>query len=165
MRRSAVYSLGVIGAAGGTGSGGGAAATTVTLETRSYAHRSMPHVLGVDFTFNNSAGTAPLVSNIAQPRSWGSSAASLSTKDTLFSHVHDSEGGGDTPAISCWAGSVEMSEDASLPLIHLGLCTTDLRTVRAVAVVTPRTPTCTQCMCVRSIDWHSPGQIMFAART
>jgi hypothetical protein len=31
-------------------SGGG------SLETRRYAHRSMPHVVGVDFTFDNSKG-------------------------------------------------------------------------------------------------------------
>jgi hypothetical protein len=106
---SAVYSIGGL-------PGGG------SLETRKYAHRSMPHVVGVDFTFNNSASTTALTSTISQPSSWGSiSTANISTKDTTWSHSSTSTG------MTCWAGSVEMSEDPTLPLIHLGLCTTDLR--------------------------------------
>ena len=55
---SAVYSVGAL-------RGGG------TLEARRYAHRSMAHVVGVDFLFNNTAGSAALLSNISQPASWG----------------------------------------------------------------------------------------------
>ena len=46
---------------------GGAA----VLEARQYAHRSMPHVIVVDFIFDNTAGATPLVSNISQPGAWG----------------------------------------------------------------------------------------------
>lgn len=112
---SAVYSIGAM--AGGPAGGDGSA----TLEARRYAHRSLPHVVGVDFTFNNS-GTATLLSNISQPGSWGGSAPTLSTKDTAWAHSS-----GLADGVTCWTGSVAMSEDPSLPLIHLALCATDLR--------------------------------------
>ena len=107
---SVVYSVGAL-------EGGG------TLEARRYAHRSMPHVVGVDFTFNNTAGTTTLLSNISQPTSWGQAgSANLTTKDTTWSHAASTAAG-----MSCWSGNVEIPEDASLPMINLGFCGTDLR--------------------------------------
>jgi trehalose/maltose hydrolase-like predicted phosphorylase len=138
-----VYSIGAL-------SGGEA-----TLETRRYAHRSMPHVVGIDFTFNNTAGTTTLVSNISQPSSWGSSAASLSTKDTAWTH---SSSASMADGATCWAGSIEMSEDPSFPLIHLGLCTTDLRSApMVVSVPAGQTKTYTVLAAIYStLDHPSP---------
>lgn len=111
---SVVYSVGAL-------QGGG------TLETRRYAHRSMPHVVGVDFTFNNTAGTSPLLSNISQPASWGQTGnVNLTTKDTTWVPSSASTSDGST-GMACWSGSVAIPEDPSLPMIHLGLCGTDLR--------------------------------------
>jgi hypothetical protein len=106
---SAVYSIGKLGGSG-------------SVEARRYAHRSMPHVVGVDFTFNNSAGTSTLISNISQPNSWGRAGINISTKDTKWTYSPSSAAG-----TTCWSGSVAQAEDPALPLTKLGLCATDLR--------------------------------------
>ena len=60
-------------------------------------------MVGVDFTFNNSAGSATLLSSITQPGSWGRGpGTNLSTKDSSWQHSSSA-----TPAgMLCWDGSV-----------------------------------------------------------
>ena len=109
--KSAVYSV-------------GAMPGKASVVARKFAHRGTPHVIAVDFTFNNSASTMPIASNISLPASWGSAAAVISTKGTVWAHDPASA----APGMACWTGNVMESEDPSLPLINLALCCTDLRT-------------------------------------
>ena len=44
----------------------------------------MPHLMGVDFIFNNTAGVDPLLTNITQPTAWGSSNGTISTHATVW---------------------------------------------------------------------------------
>eukprot|EP01079_Euglenida_sp_SAG-EU17-18_P011435 gene11435-2080_t len=108
---SAVYSL-------------GAFPPGASVLTRKYAHRKMPHLIVIEWTFDNSNGSTPLISSISQPQAWGSSAETLQTKDTAWSYNASAS----PPGAACWQGQVMVSEDPSFPLIHLGLCSTDLRT-------------------------------------
>jgi hypothetical protein len=148
---SVVYAVGAL-------KGGG------TLETRRYAHRSMPHVVGVDFTFNNTVGTGPLLSNISQPTSWGqTSNANLTTKDSTWVPSSASVGDG-SAGMACWSGSVAIPEDTSLPMIHLGLCGTDLRSSPlSVSVPAGQIKTYSVLAAIYSTQEHSSPLVAAAA--
>ena len=111
---SAVYSIGML-------------PGRASVVARKYAHRGLPHVMGVDFTFNNSAGAEALESNISQPGSWGSSNATIGPPAHVPGTAWAHDPSAAAPGMVCWTGKVMQSEDPSLPLINLGLCSTDLR--------------------------------------
>ena len=99
---SAVFTVGAL-------RGGG------TLETRRYAHRSMPHVLVMDFTFNASGGTAVRSNISAVPGSWGAPGNRIATATSVWDRA---------PASGvCWNGTAVQSEDRTLPATRLALCT------------------------------------------
>ena len=149
---SAVYSIGAL-------RGGG------TLEARRYAHRSMAHVVGVDFFFNNTAGSAALLSNISQPASWGqTSNANLTTKDSTWAPASALINDDDDAGMACWSGSVPIPEDASLPMIHLGLCGTDLRSSPLlVSVPAGQTKTYSVLAAIYTTQDHSSPVVAAAA--
>ena len=109
---SAVYSVGDVGSEG------------ATVVARKYAHRSMPHVMGIDFTFDNSKGTTALTTTISgDPKTWGTSGDTLSTKDTTWTrssgadtNTTASASSSSSAGMACWDAMIRMGIVLSSPV-------------------------------------------------